>query len=96
MRASNNRDRIRCFTYRKFDHFPKDCLNSQTEKDPEQIQQMYNLDVDQTALKVLAADMYDNLIRTNSDDTIVHHLNLYKVRIATLHFAFEYKNRWTS
>ena len=37
---------------------------------------MYNLDEDQTALKVLAADMYDNLIRTNSDDAIVDHLNL--------------------
>ena len=37
---------------------------------------MYNLDKDQTALKVLAADMYDNLIRKNSGDAIVHHLNL--------------------
>ena len=43
----------------------------QTEKEPEQIQQMYNLDGEQTALKVLATDMYDNLIRTNSDDAIV-------------------------
>ena len=35
---------------------------------------MYNLDKDQTALKVLAADTYDNLVRTNSNDTIVDHL----------------------
>ena len=37
---------------------------------------MYNLDEVQTALKVLARDTYDNLISTNSDDTIVDHLNL--------------------
>ena len=30
---------------------------------------MYNLDEDETALKVLAADMYDNHIRINSDDS---------------------------
>ena len=36
---------------------------------------MYNLDNDQIALKVLAADTYDTLIRTNSDDAI-DHLNL--------------------
>ena len=49
--------------------------------------QMYNLNEEQTALKVLAMDMYDNLIRTNSaDDTIVDHLNLEKVRMAPPHF----------
>ena len=31
----------------------KDCPNAQTEKEPEQIQQMYNLDEEQTALKGL-------------------------------------------
>ena len=45
------------------------------EKEPEQIQQMYNLDKDQTAIKVLAADTYDILIRTNSDNA-TDHLNL--------------------
>ena len=34
----------------------------QTEKEPEQIQQMYNLDEEQTALKVLVTDTYDKLI----------------------------------
>ena len=48
-RASTNRDRIRCFKCREYDHLAKDCLNSQTEKQPEQIQQMYNLDEEQTA-----------------------------------------------
>ena len=60
----------RCFKCREYDPFTKDCLNSQTEKEPEQIQQMYNLDEDQTSLKVLAVDQYANLIRTNSEDSI--------------------------
>ena len=33
------------------------------QKEPEQIQQMYNFNEDQTAFKVLATDTYDNLIR---------------------------------
>ena len=37
---------------------------------------MYYLDKDQTAIKVSAADTYHNLIRTNSDDATVDHLNL--------------------
>ena len=28
----------------EYDHFTKECQNLQTEKEPEQIQQMYNLD----------------------------------------------------
>ena len=36
---------------------------------------MYNLEEYQTALKVLAADTYNNLIRTNSDD-VIDQLNL--------------------
>ena len=42
LRASSNRDRIRCLKCREYDHFAKDCLNSQTEKEPEQIEQMYS------------------------------------------------------
>ena len=37
---------------------------------------MYNLDKDQIALKVLAVDTCDNLVRTNSEDGIVDHLKL--------------------
>ena len=38
---------------------------------------MYNMNEEQTALKVLAADTYDNLNRINSvDEIIVDHLNL--------------------
>ena len=48
---------------------------------------MYNLDEEKTALKGLATDMYDNLIRTNSDDGIIDHLTLEKVRMAPPHFC---------
>ena len=72
MRASIKRDRIRCFKCREYDHFTKDCLNSDTEKKLEQIQQMFNLDEDKTALQVLVADTYDDLLRTSSDDAIDH------------------------
>ena len=37
LRNSTNRDRIRCFKYREYDHFAKDYPNSQTEKEPKQI-----------------------------------------------------------
>ena len=50
-RGSTNRDRIRCYKCREYDHFAKDCPTSQAEKGSEQMQQMYNMDEDQTALK---------------------------------------------
>ena len=56
------------------------------ERESEQIQQMYNLDENQTAFKVLVADMYDDLIRANSDDAI-DHLNLQRVRMAPPHIC---------
>ena len=49
---------------------------------------MYNFNEEQTALKALATDMYDNLIRSNAaDNTIVDHLNLKKVRMVPPHFC---------
>ena len=36
---------------------------------------MFNLDEDKMAIRVLAADTYDDLIRTNSDEAI-DYLNL--------------------
>ena len=60
----------------EYDHFTKDCPTSKIEKEPEQIQPMYNLEEEQTGLKVLATDTYDSLIRASSNDTIVEHLNV--------------------
>ena len=51
-RTRNNRDRIRCYKCRKYNHFAKDCPTSQVGKESEQIQQMYNMDEEQIALKV--------------------------------------------
>ena len=41
---------------------------------------MLNLEEEKTALKVLVADTYDDLSRTNSEEAI-DHLNWGKVRI---------------
>ena len=43
-----NRDKIRCCKCREYDHFAKDCPTSNEEREIEQIQQMFNLDEDQT------------------------------------------------
>ena len=37
-RASTNRDRIRCYNCREYDHFVRDCPNSREERDLEQLQ----------------------------------------------------------
>ena len=50
-RASTNRDRIRCYKCREYHHFAKDCPISKEEREMEQIQQMFNLDEEQTSLK---------------------------------------------
>ena len=43
-RASTNRDRIRCYKCREYDHFVRDCPNSREERDLEQLQQMLNME----------------------------------------------------
>ena len=60
-RASTNRDRIRCYKGREYDYFTKDCPPAKEERESDQIQQMLNLDEDQTSLKPLATDTYENL-----------------------------------
>ena len=57
------------------------------QKKPEQIQLMYDLDKGKTVLTVLAANTYVSLIRTNSDNAIVDHLNLYKVKMTPPHLC---------
>ena len=47
-RASMNRDRIRCFECREYDHFVRECPPRQESREMEQIQQMFNMDEDQT------------------------------------------------
>ena len=67
-RAITYEDRIRCYRHREYDHFTNNCPTSQVEKESEQIQQMYNMDEEQTALKVLATDTYESLNKINSAD----------------------------
>ena len=43
-RASTNRDRIRCYNCREYDHFARNCPNSREERDLEQLQQMLNME----------------------------------------------------
>ena len=73
-RANTSRDWITCFKCREYDHFAKDCPNmTETEKEQtEQMQQMLDLEEDKTALKILVADTYKYLIRTNSEEAIDH------------------------
>ena len=49
------------------------------ERETEQIQQLFNLDEEQTSLKTLAKDRYDSLRKINSLEDIViaqEHLNV--------------------
>ena len=55
-RASTNRDRIRCFKCRECDHFARECPTKQESRETEQIQQMFNMDEDQTILQSLLID----------------------------------------
>ena len=43
-RAYTNRDRIRCYKCREYDHFMRDYPNSREERDLEQLQQMLNME----------------------------------------------------
>ena len=49
-RASTNRDRIRCFECREYDHFVRECPTRQESRETEQIQQIFNMDKVQTIL----------------------------------------------
>ena len=46
-RASTNRERIRCYNCREYDHFTRDCPSSREERDLEQLQQMLNLEAEE-------------------------------------------------
>ena len=65
----------------------KDCPTTKEGRQIEQIQQMYNLDEEQTSLKTLATnDTCNNFSHTNSlEEVRSEHLNLQKVRMAPPH-----------
>ena len=43
-RASTNRDRIRCYSCKEYDHFMRNCTKSRDERNLEQLQQMFNME----------------------------------------------------
>ena len=53
-RESTNRDKIRCYKCREYDHFTKDCPTSREERELEQVHQMFNLNGEQTSHKVIS------------------------------------------
>ena len=54
---TTKRDRIRCFECREYDHFARDCLTRQANREAEQIQQMLNMDKDLTILQTPLMDI---------------------------------------
>ena len=58
-RTNTNRDMIRCFGCREYDHFVRECLTRQERREIEQIQQMFNLDNEQTSLQTKLMDTDD-------------------------------------
>ena len=56
-RASTNRDRIRCYACREYDHFMRDCPNSREERDLDQLQHMLNMEKqDHRSLSIHSSD----------------------------------------
>ena len=53
---STKRDRISCYKCSEHDHFTEDCPMTKEERETKQIQQLFNLDKEQTSLKTLAKD----------------------------------------
>ena len=76
-RATTNRDRIGCYKCKEYDHFTKDCPTSREEKEIEQLQQMLNLQDEQTSLTPSISNMQVNFSRMGSEESIITgHLNL--------------------
>ena len=71
-RASTNRDMIRCYKCREYDHFAKDCPTSKLEKEAQAIQQMYNMDEEQISVKTIVTDTYDSLNQVHSINEIAN------------------------
>ena len=51
-RASTNRDQMRCYNCREYDHFTRDFPTSREERDIDQLQQILNLEEEQTHLLI--------------------------------------------
>ena len=59
---STNRDRIRCFECREYNHFARECPTRRKNRETEQIQQMFNIENDQALLHTLLIDTEDDVM----------------------------------
>ena len=66
-RTSTNRDRIRCFECREYNHFARECPTRQEKREIEQIQQMFNLDDEQTLTQTSLMDIDDEEMITPAE-----------------------------
>ena len=53
---TTNRDRIRYFECREYNHFGRDCPTRQVSREAEHLQQMFNMDEVQTILQTPLMD----------------------------------------
>ena len=79
-RASTNRDRIRCYNCREYDHFARDCPTSREERDLEQLQQMLNLEEEEEQTHLLTCRQ-----SSSTENGRTNPINLQMVRMAPLH-----------
>ena len=77
-RASANRDRIRCYNCREYDHYVRDCPTSREERDIDQLQQLLNLEEEQTHLLM-------NTQNSTIENPRASPLNLWMVGMAPPH-----------
>ena len=69
---STNRDRIRCFKCREYDDFAQECpfrLARRTSRETKQIQQLFNMDKDQTSMQTPLMDTDDDKLTIAPIDT---------------------------
>ena len=66
---TTDRDRIRSFECREYDHFARDCPTRQASREGEQIKQMLNMDEDQTILQSPLMDTHQDKQTISPVDT---------------------------
>ena len=85
---STNRNRIRCLECQEYDHFAPDCPTAQVDREVEQIQQMFNMDEDQTLLQIPLKDI-DQVRQSLSPVEARDNLSLQRARMVPPHFCFQ-------
>ena len=88
-RVTTNRDRIRCYRYREYDHFSNECPSAVTDDSDG-----YESDSMTLQLMTTEAEIHDNFDNTRLNEE-ADYLNLQRVRMLPPHFASN-KERWMS